>query len=589
MGTRFRAAKIGEHHSFRGVLKKALAGVAALAVTFGISALALVGPAPAAQADMDSDGYQVTLLHNGNPISSDTPEVRNGDTFKFKLQYNDKAAGKTVTLGFPGGEVPTSFPNNDAIESFTTNPDGTVTIQFKASGVPQGLLELELELDVIENSEGGTVDWVENGDTRSVPVIFVKDGDEKQNVQNGFSKSLQTASNLNQFIQTGPDGIFTGLDPAIEGEIITYTLTINTAEGTTRTAPFDITDTLPDGLEYVSPLNVTASETTWTNDGYTPVPNQSRNFIVDSSSATSFSGHIDGDIEGPSVLTLTYQVEVTDADAIKAILQDSFDALDGAPGGFNTGEHLRNTAKFGEDGTAHADLGIGGTVVGPCVGDCNGKGPFTKQGEHTTTNAIVEADGTIVPGPVDASYTFHANLEQWDGHSPNFTLNSNVILTDTLPAGASWDLSGSVPVTGLYDNDGSAISALTPASPAPADAAAFAGDAHVGEYWLDGQTLRVNLGKFNDGTAHTNAEFVLDAQWHSVDRSLTDGNVGDGNRFILRNTATFNYGRDYTTPNVDRYVVAPDESGNPVNDSSAFSKIAPESITARPDHAVEVP
>jgi len=571
--------------------KRALAGIATLAL--GMGALVL-GSATAATA-APPPGVSVNVQLNGTtiPQTPPGPEVRTGDSLRMQLQYDSQAQGAEfdILLG-PGVTFnAANFPDNDAIESITPNATNTgVTVKFKDAPypVPQGLLNLDLTLDTITNSGPGEIEWQVDGDDYSVPVIFVKDGEEQQNVTDGFDKAL-APGNLNGFIETGTDGVFVDLDPDIMDEEIEYTLTINTASGTVRPDGFSVVDALDASglLEYVSPLNVTATETTWDSSGYVPTTGP-RAFTVDSSTATGFTGHFTGPITGPSVIELKYKVKVADYGDLKAAIQASFDALGGAPGGY--GETLTNRAAFGGSAPETADLGIRGNVVGPCI-DC---GAFGKSDDLTTVHRLTEDDGVTLLTPVDIDYTLRANLQQWDGHNANFTLDDNLVITDTLLQQAHWNFSGDLPVTGLYSNAGVAITDLTPASPAPASAGAFAADAYVGQYWLDGNTLRVNVGKYHNHATpavFTNATIVAPAQLTTVDGLPTVGATEDGTRYLVRNTATFGVdGTNWTTGNVDGHVVVPEaDSTSGVNDPSAFTKTAPGSVSTAPNTAVEVP
>jgi len=297
--------------------------------------------------------------------------------------------------------------------------------------------------------------------------------------------------------------------------------------------------------------------------------------VVDSSTASTFDGHVQGAIVGPSVLKLTYTVRVTDVDALDDALQAAFDARNGAPGNYET--TLKNTATFGGDTEADAEVRLRGTILGPCPG-CTGD--FAKRGDLTTVNALTQDDGTLLE-PVDIAYTLRANLGQWDGHSSNFTLNDNVVIEDTLISQASWNTG-----TGFLTVSGAGPIASLDAVACPTPASDFAGDTFVGKYCLDGQKLLVNVGK----NSATNITITAHAQLNTVAGLPTVDGVEGGDRYRVRNTATFRWGgSNFTTPNVDGYVVVPESSAEGVDDSSAFAKTAPDRLSAVPGQPLEVP
>lgn len=584
----------GGRRRLRGLGKQLLAAVATLAMSIG---LIVVGSATAANAALPSGVGPVQVLHNGSPIE-DGAEVKSGDSLRLLMQYTPDAHGQVVEVKLaPGVSFSSPFPNNDGIDSIVPNAtnDGVI-ITFKdpwPANSGQGVLDFRLTPDTSGDTHPGTVEWTIGEDTGSTDVIYVKDGDEHENVGDGFAKAV-TPGNLDSYILKDQDGNYLGINTTAPNDItardLDYTLTISTPAGATRPDGFQVEDLLPPGLSYVSPLTITATETTWDENGYNP-SDDTRTFTVDGSTANSFDGHVVGAIEGPSVLRLTYKVRVTDVDELDDQLQAAFDARNGSPGNYEI--FLTNTATFDGDTDAEASVRLRGTVAGPCV-TC---GNLTKTGDLTTETMPTQPDGTLL-SPIDLGYTVHADLAAWDGHSPNFELNDNMVITDNLLSQAQWNLPAppaGLSFTGnLFANDGSPIASLTNTGAAcPATAALFAVDANVGKYCLDGNKLMINVGKYHNRTtpaAFTNITVNLPAQLTTVTGLPTDGDVEGGERYRVRNTATFNWGsQTRTTPNVDGFVVVPDaDNDGAVNDSSAFVKQTPASVNTTPGQPADV-
>lgn len=544
----------------------------AVAAAFALLIVGLWAGVPSAQA-ATPPGVATTVLHDGAPLQEGA-ELHGGDSLTLRVQYTSAAVGQVVDIELGAGvTVSDTFPANSAVESIEKTATG-VRLTFKDPwpDISQGILDLALTVDAVDTSAPGAVSW-NDGDEHTIPVVFVKDGDVKENVGDGFAKAV-APGNLDGYVLKDGDGNYTGLDPDITGRDLTYTLTVNTPAGAIRPDGFTVSDLLPDGFAYVAPLAITATETTWDANGYN-AEQGSRTFAVDSSTSDGFDGHVVGDLVGPSVLKLTYTVRVDDVNALDAALQTAFDARNGAPGNYEI--NPRNTATFGADATASATIRLRGTVAGPCP-SC---GAFAKTGDLGTVNELTRDDGTLLE-PVDIGYTLRANLAQWDGHSPNYTLGTNVVIRDDLLSQAEWMTgAGFVTVTGTGP-----VTTLTEAASCPATASAFAADEYVGQYCVDGQRLLINVG--NDPS--TNITIAARAQLNTVAGLPTEGSVDNGERYRVRNTATYTWGSSsYGTPNVDGYVVVPNASGEAVDDASAFAKAAPERLSAVPDQPLQVP
>jgi len=577
----------------RTFLKRALAGLAAVAL--GVGGL-LVGTATAAQA---AQGTTIQLLKNGAPLTAGE-EVRSNDVLKLQVVYTPAAEGQLVEIdlnstGIPVGFSPT-FPANQAVESITATPGG-VAVQFKTPwpAIQDGIFELELVMDPIAGPTPGTIEWSDGVDGQSLPVTFLRPGDQQQNVGDSVAKGV-SPTNLDSFVNKNTDGNYLGILPGITGQDITYTLTINTPAGTTRPAGYSVVDALPAGFSYVpNPPTITVSERTWDSTGYVPSDAVRGDFALGGGgTASTFNGTFADPIVGPSVITMQYTARVTDTAPLHTALQAAFDARNGNPGNYeigttgNTPEATRNTATFDGATTADASIRLRGTIAGPGVGTA-----FGKSGDLTTVSVTTQPDGTITPAPVAVNYTLRADLSQWDGHSPNFTLTNDVIITDTLPVGGvAWNLPANIASTGLLANvadGGAAINQLTDTGAVcPADVTAFRAASTPGQYCLDAKKLMVNVGH-NPGT---DVALTMPVRVTNVTGLFeTSGATDDFDRYRLRNTATFSYNASgsHTTGNIDGFIVVPHDNSTGANDSSTFSKTAPGSLTTAPNTPLQVP
>ena len=118
------------------------------------------------------------------------------------------------------------------------------------------------------------------------------------------------------------------------------------------------------------------------------------------------------ELPSPSELTVNYTASVSE-DAVQELqeaLQKQYDALNGEPGSFTVS--LGNTADFG--GTeSSGNVNIGGTIAAPpAPGVPNLGESFGKSVDPTSVNIETEDDELI--DPVDVTYTFKADLTQWN-------------------------------------------------------------------------------------------------------------------------------------------------------------------------------
>ncbi|QWF23199.1 carboxypeptidase regulatory-like domain-containing protein [Nocardioides sp. LMS-CY] len=522
------------------------------------SAVGLTQPARAA-----TPGITSNILLNGATYDG-TSVVDEGDTLTLRVQYSDDVTpGSTVVFEFGDNVTLTGIPaSNTAVQSFVQ--DGNkVSITFKdpwPANVNQGVFDLEFKVDAVDASAQDRLTWKVDGDEHSIDVIIRNQGDQFANVSEGYAKSA-TPGNLDSFVTVVGGEV--KLKPEIVDQQLSYTLRLDSPEARSG---YPVADQLPAGLGYVTG-SFAGQLTSWDADGLNRTTGPFA--FTPTVAGGSFTGSVD--VPGPSILTITYQAEVTDVAALEALLQARYDALGGATGSFEI--QLTNTATFGTTDRT-ASVRLRGNVPGVNIGQA-----FTKTADWSTRNVVTDADGNLTP-PADITYMLKADLRQWTG-GPNFTLDRNVVISDDLPAQATWNTTAADFVTA------SGIT-LTQAATCPADAAAFAGDVFVGQYCVSGQRLLINVGKDNT----TNASIAVKAQLTTVAGLEQTGTttVEDATPYRLRNVAAFHY-RDGAPYNAQRdvtVVTLPDSSGG-INDSSVFTKSGQaEDTTIDPGETVTV-
>lgn len=401
--------------------------------------------------------------------------------------------------------------------------------------------------------------------------------------------------------------VFRGLDDDVIGVPLSYTITVEIPEGTVYDAanPLSIADQLPEGLSYVtSPNSFAATLTTWDEDGMNRVVNPTT-FSPTISGATAGNGESftsSSQITGPAILTITYNATIAD-EASRVLVENALRAeatgLNGNSGSFT--HTLTNRATFNGGDAQTADVDLTGTIPGPCTTGCNGAA-FGKSGSGASVNVITDDDGLIVdeqgnPAPVDVTYTLSADLSQWDGHNNNYTLDRNVVISDTLPAQLTWNTDDADFVT-VTAESGSEFTTLTKVTcptgtetaPIADAAAAFNDDAYVGTYCVDGQRLLINVGQ-DQGT---DVSFALKAQLHTVDGLSPSGTstIQGATRYQLPNQAQFWHrnGARSDANNNQYPVELPDDRDAGLNDSAAFTKEGPSgAVVVTPGERAYVP
>ncbi|MBD9697999.1 hypothetical protein IGS67_00600 [Flavimobilis sp. GY10621] len=559
----------GARHS-RGLSqwwRKRVAVLGALLLAFS----GILGAANVAIAALP--GIAIDLLHNGQ-VAADGHEVETGQNVQLRVSYDAEqlAGGESIVVSLPSGiDLNGALPDNSAIESVTDHGNGTYTVLFKNPkpvGVTEGAFAFTFRA-ANESGEGGSrITWELGGETHGVTIV-VKDREvtpgEPYSHWNGHNKGVNSSANLSDFVTMGVDNgdiVFTGLDSDIEDAVLTYTLTIDSKEA--RPAGYTVNDALSAGLSYGTGFQATL--TTFDTDGVadagTPIA-----FVpaVTGTSPQSFTGTLPA-LPQNSRVTITYTAAVTDTAALEALLRAKFNELGGAPGSF--GISLSNTATFGGGDPRTASVYVGGNVAGVGVGDEQ----FAKLQSWNQQTLYIGDDGAV--DDLDTmTYTLRANLSAWDGRNANFTLSRNVVIQDTLIDQAEW-LDGEAGFLVVRPASGSGLQTLTQATTCTT-ADAFASDAYIGQWCLNGQTLLINVGK-NNPASQTNIEIDVRAKLNTVTGLPTGWTPIQGaTAYNWSNKATFYYRAGDAT---DRWspgatiVDLPGSPGEGIKEDQTFNK-----------------
>lgn len=520
-----------------------------ICLAFLLAVFTVAGASQAAHAA--TPGINATILLGGATYNG-TQVVNEGDMLKLIVQYSNQVEpGSTVTFELGPNVTLVGVPSaNSAIES-VNHSGNTVAITFRdpwPSDVNQGVFDLDFVVDDVDASGPAPIVWRIDGEESSVDVIVRNSGDEFANVSDNSAKGV-SPGNLDSMVSVS-NGVVV-VNPDIVNRDLTYTLRLDSP--TARAA--SISDQLPAGMAYVAG-SFAGRLTTWDADGL----NRTTGDFAFSPTVTGNSFAGTANVPGPSQLAVTYTARVTDTTALQAELQAAYDARGGTPGNFET--FLVNTATFeGTDRTAQVRLR--GSIAGVGVGQA-----FGKSSSWNSRNVETDESGAITP-PADITYTLRAELSRWDGRDANFTLTRNVVISDSLPSQATWNTAAADFITA----DGIA---LTAAGTCP-DAAAFAGNAYVGQYCVSGQTLMVNVGQ-GDANVSVHAKALV-----TTIAGLEQGgdtSIADATPYRLPNAADFDYreGAPYRANHPVTVVQLP-ELGGGINDSSVFRKSGSDDVT----------
>lgn len=532
------------------------------------SAVVLSGPASAA-----TPGITSSMLYNGQPLQNGQV-LTGGDQLDLKVQYDNSQVtpGSTVTFDVGSNVTVASLPNTNTSIASVSQSGSTVTVTFKdplPSDVNQGVFDLGLTVNNPPQSGNDDIAWTVNSDQTSIPVVIKKQGDTPPPTTPALGKSV-TPTDLNSYVHVDTAGNVT-IDDAILTRDIKYTV----AYSSTATATGNIADTLPDYLGYAAgTFQYTVSS--WDANGLNKTTSTAAAYAATVNGADDqFTGPANpNSVTGPSILTVTYTVHVTDKAGLAAALQAQ---LAGQESGTSYTLALQNTATAG-DQTAKATVNVRGTVAtAPCSGLCTAT--FSKASSWDLRNALANTDGTLVT-PQEVDYTLTAHVQDNTGAA----LPQNVVISDPLPTGISWDTADSAFITAT-----GTTTSLTQATSCT-DATAFATNAYVGQWCVNGQTLLVNLGN----TSNTNVTLVAKTLVTSV-AGLTGTAVttpAGGTEYAFPNTATMTYntGTPKTASKTIDLVALPTGASEGYVDASVFSKTAPGAPAAvNPGESAQIP
>lgn len=521
---------------------------------FGILSLLFAGLiAPAAHAQ--TSGIEIALLHNGQVLGEDDV-VPEGDDILLRVQYDggQPIDGAQVVITLPTGiTAPSSFPNNEAVESIEDNGDGTYTITFRdpiPDDVSEGAFALLLKAGPVDADTPVDVSWTIGGDEGGVTIVVEDDVPPVEEIHDGYNKGVNP-SNLDGFVQRGdaPDYEFLGLDDDIEDAALTYTLVLSSSGARSG---YTIEDELAAGLGFIADSFEATLTTAEGTEDFTFAP---------TIAGSSFVGAVD--VPEQSTLRITYQVQVTDRAALENLLRAEFEDRNDSPGNYEI--FLSNHAVFGEEHERSVNVRIRGNIPGVGIGD-----NFGKWGNWSLRDVVTDDDGNLQPA-AEMTYTLRATLTPWDKRNDNFTLQRNVVISDNLIEQASWNTDDAEFIT---LSGAGPIQTVAHATEFDGTAADFADDIYVGQYAVVGQTLLINIGQDNT----TDVRIQVKAQLDTIDGLSGSDNttVVDGTHYHWNNRAQFYYRdggpveRDHNAGVVD----LPDGYEDGVDDSAVFNKTA---------------
>ena len=550
----------------KSVFSRLIAGL--IASVMALAGLVAIGPAAYAQ----TPGISITALHNNSPISQGQV-FQPGDNLTLRVQY-DRAvdSASPVVVDLPQGvtfddaslEVPSG---NTAIEDIS-HVNGSVHISFYEPSdwtVDQGVWDLNFAFNPVDETGSQNLEWRIDGEPTSFEVIVRTPGDEQADVSNSLNKSA-SGNMYDQFVSI-EDGQVQISESVLNHEI-RYTLTVHT-DGDTDRSDFTIQDQLSEYLEYNNDFSATL--TTWDDDGWNRDVDENFEFspTVD---GNSFAGTVN--LPSPSELTINYTASLTEngLEAMRAELQSQYDDLDGGYGGI--GYTLANEVTFGGSEEREADVEIGLLIPEPAPApgpDANSA--FSKGATPGQQNVEPAEDGTLDPA-AEVTYTFDADLSQWDGQAAegyenheDFVLERNVVISDELPSQASWNTGADdfITVDGFE---------LEEATGFDGDAAEFEADEFVGNYAVVGQNLFINVGQ----DADTDATITVKALVNTVDELDNWTNDSGFTIYQLDNNASFDYSTEDDPYRDSARVELVDrgDTSDGVNIPAVFSKDAPQ-------------
>ncbi|MBN9611840.1 MAG: hypothetical protein J0I11_21315 [Actinobacteria bacterium] len=345
----------------------------------------------------------------------------------------------------------------------------------------------------------------------------------KKGVTQGSNSKAVTPSVLNSCVTiTGGTVNASGCN----GMVLDYTITYYSNRAAAGTV--SVKDTLPAGMTYETGT-FAAKQSSWTTTPYPPVEGSLATITFASGPAVSgspesFTAGIDVPA-APAKTVITYQAKITDVAALQTDLQNKYDALGAASGGIQS--TLTNSATFDGSGTKSATVTVSASKsTGITPGTA-----FGKNVDWTSRTVTGNADGTL-PAPAAVTYALSANLTNIEASAPN------IVISDTLPAGMTWD--GTVSRDAA--SSGSLVLSKQP-SCSTTDPDNFAKTTSAGAYCISGTTLLINVGNSNTTNVVINAPATIGSALTGVTGTAAGANYPSGTKkYSFPNTANFYYG-----------------------------------------------
>lgn len=507
--------------------------------------------------------------------------VTPGKNFTLGVQYDPKklVPGEEIIISIPEGvEIPDAalvLPGTVTVfEKVVRQSDGTLKVTVSKplpSGIDQGVWSLDFRITEVEGSVKRDLTWEIDGAATSLTVVVKKPGDEFENVNNGRSKSIDWNTSLSRFV-TVTNGVVAVSDDVLSVDL-PFVINVDT---TTAKSSLTITDTIDSRLT-VSPT-ATSKLTTWDANGLNRTTAASS--VTLNTSATGFTTAVD--LPADSRYQLNYTARITDAAALALIvaeLQAAHDKVAAAGGGFSAA--LKNSVTWSDGAPASAtSYSLGATAPAPA--QPNYGAAFGKSVDVTSVPGA-ELAGTDLVTPVAVAYALTADLRLWDEFAGTaFALNRNVVVRDQLPGNSSWNTVAADFITAV-DQDGAPV-ALKKATGLTGDiAAAIAADAHVGSYFVSGQTLFVNLGtdvtKKYTVTAKASITNVTGVWANTQNPLATTYGVTNNASFTYRDGASQSKGTTTT-------ISVPTDTTGGVEDKNTFEKSSPATVQVNAAPAV---
>lgn len=494
----------------------------------------------------------------------------------------------------------TAIPSGmKAVEKIEDLGSGMVRVYFysdakeRMGSQPIEQLEFKFQTELAgEGVEKSKIAW--SGSAGASEILLVPSGAQKITGTNNVNKS----SGATDF--SGYTAGRTGLvfDDAKLDASVKYTVTASS----TTAGDVTVTDVLhAEWLEYPAVSDFTVTLDTWVDlgEGYgkRETKTLSSADVVIAADGRSFK--YVGELPANSTIKIEYTAKLTTDSTKREYFKTTFkDLYANAPEGAYLGLSGQNAisvvvgGKAPQTTTNTATIGINKYL--PPRPNINGDtlSKAVDKADLGFRDFSVVNDDRVLAVSETLKYTLKADLAAFnpakapvvDGSQDTrfFTLTKDVILTDTLATGATWDATN-----GRLNN-------LTATRNGASYTLTFAGTGeptNVGEYTLNGRTLKINVGKNHADSWVINAQVIFDAagMTPSIDGATKYETYNYTNRVEMKYStegqSNGSTGYNATTKVTDRN----DDGARDVVDTSVFNKVAKEEVVdAKPEEAATV-